>query len=347
MKVFRSKNRPQNGANGFTLVELLVVIAIIGILVGMLFPAIQAVREAARRTSCMNNIRQTALAAQNFESTFQRFPTPYIYNGGSLSTNNGSWSVQAQLLPYCEFATAYSFIDFSTPWDTQISTGVPTLRVPMYQCPSEVNDTVRVDSSGAPKVYPHNYGFNFGTWLVLDPVNGTPGDGMFYVNSRTSFANIIDGSSNTLFLAEVKAFTPYIRDTNDPGATPPTNPNAFAGFTGDLKLGPSTNDCTGHTEWCDGRVHHSGFTTVFPPNTIVPYEHNGVTYDIDFNSQKEGGSDTNITYAAITARSYHSGNIVNVSKADGSTKSLAGDIDVFVWRALGTVRGKEVVNDEF
>ena len=341
----RNTRRIRN--NGFTLVELLVVIAIIGILVGMLFPAIQMVREAARRTSCLNNIRQIALAAQNYESTFQRFPTPYVYDGTTTS-GNGSWSIHAQLLPFCEQANAYSFIDFTVAWSDEpnYSSGVPTLRVPMYQCPSEINSVVRT-KNGAPHVHPQNYGFNFGTWLVLDPSTGARGDGLFYVNSRTGFRDVVDGSSNTLLLAEVKAFTPYIRNTADPGPTPPTDPTAFAGYTGEIKLGPDTNSCTGHTEWCDGRVHHAGFTTVFTPNTVVPYEYDGNTYDIDFNSQKEGGSATQATYAAITARSYHAGNTVNVANLDGSSKAMAGEIDLVIWRALGTVRGREVVNQEF
>ena len=347
MNVFHSQGRHRNRRNGFTLVELLVVIAIIGILVAMLFPAIQAVREAARRTSCMNNIRQIALAAHNFESTHQQFPTPYYFDGGTVS-GNGSWSIHAQLLPYCEQANAYSFIDFSVAWSDEpnYSSGVPTLRVAMYQCPSEVNDRVRT-KNGLDHVYPQNYGFNFGTWLVLDPVSGLQGDGMFFVNSRTGFNDVRDGSSNTLFIADVKAFTSYIRNTVDPGQVPPTDPNAFAGYSGEFKLGPETNSNTGHTEWCDGRVHHSGFTTVFPPNTFVPYEHNGITYDIDFNSMKEGGSATQPTYAAITSRSYHNGNIVNVANVDGSTKSVAGQIDMSIWRAIGTIKGREVVENQF
>jgi hypothetical protein len=102
-----------------------------------------------------------------------------------------------------------------------------------------------------------------------------------------------------------------------------------------LKLGPNTNDNTGHTEWCDGRVHHSGFTTVFAPNTRVPYVSGGKEYDIDVNSRQEGTSLTDATYAAITARSHHSG-IVNVSLLDGSVRAINDTIDLPVWRALGT-----------
>ncbi|MEM7456366.1 MAG: DUF1559 domain-containing protein [Planctomycetota bacterium] len=332
--------------SGFTLVELLVVIAIIGILIGMLLPAVQMVREAARRTSCLNNIRQIALCLHSYESAIGELPPSYELDAGGTATGNGSWSIHAHLLPYCEQANAYDFIDLSLPWSdpVNVATGVPTLRVPLYQCPSEVNDFVRVDSSGNPKVYPQNYGLNFGSWLVYDPATGERGDGAFYVNSKVGFGSIRDGQSNTLCIAEVKAFTPYIRNTADPGPIPPTDPTAFGGFTGEIKLGPATNSNTGHTEWCDGRVHHSGITTVFTPNTFVPYEYGGQTYDIDFNSEKEGNSTTKRTYAAITSRSYHAGGMVNISLLDGSTTSVSDTIDLTVWRALGTIAGGEIVN---
>ena len=333
--------------HAFTLVELLVVIAIIGILIGMLLPAVQSVREAARRTSCLNNVRQMVLSAHNYESSFQRLPPSFeIERGTILTGNNGSWSIHGRLLPYCEQANAYSMVDLNVAWDAQKATGVPQMRVPMYLCPSEVNDTVRL-KNGEAHVYPQNYGFNFGTWLVYDPVSSQRGDGPFYVNSKTRFGSIRDGLSNTLCVAEVKAFTSYIRNTADPGPTPPTDPNAFMGMTGQLKLGTGLHKNTGHTEWCDGRVHHSGFTTTFTPNTFVPYDHEGQTYDIDFNSVQEGKKSDQATCAAITARSYHSGGTINVGLLDGSARSVSDNIDLTVWRSLGTINGGEVINSDF
>ena len=343
LSTMRHQRDGQGKGKGFTLVELLVVIAIIGILIGMLLPAVQSVREAARRTSCLNNTRQMVLAAHNYDAALGSLPPSFeIEQGTILDGNNGSWSIHGRLLPYCEQGNAFDLVDLDVAWDAQAATGVPVLRIPMFQCASEINDMVRVGSDGQPRVYPQNYGFNFGTWLVYDPGSPTRGDGPFYVNSRVSVGQIQDGTSNTLCVAEVKAFTSYIRNTEDPGPEAPTDPTAFMGFGGDPKLGPSTNANTGHTEWCDGRVHHSGITTVFRPNTVVPYEYQGQLYDIDFNSVQEGRSADQVTYAAITARSYHAGGTVNVGLLDGSTRAISNSIDLSTWRALGTIAGGEL-----
>ena len=134
-----------------------------------------------------------------------------------------------------------------------------------------------------------------------------------------------------------------IHNVTDPGPIVPASPGLLAAFAGgaQFKLGPRTNDNTGHTEWPDGRVHHSGFTTVFAPNTYVGYSHSdGRAYDIDYNSQQEGRSATQATYAAVTARSYHEG-IVHVLLMDGSSMAVSDSIGRQVWKALGTRRGRE------
>ena len=330
----------------FTLIELLVVIAIIGVLVGMLLPAVQAVREAARQASCCNNLRQIVMATHNYEAAFKQFPPSFeIEHGTVLTGNNGSWSVHGRILPFIEQANAAVRIDLDIAWDAQLATGVPTLRIPIYICPTERNDTVRLDTNTRQaKIYPQNYGFNFGTWLVYDPVSRRPGDGPFYVNSAVDYGAIQDGSSTTICCAEVKTFTSYIRNTPDPGDVPPISSDAFNGYPGQLKLGPGLHQNTGHTEWCDGRVHHSGITTVFTPNTQVDYEYKGRLYDIDFNSVQEGKRNDQATYAAITSRSYHP-RLVNVSFLDGSTHSVSDSIDLVAWRALGTIHGGEVVQN--
>jgi prepilin-type N-terminal cleavage/methylation domain-containing protein len=333
---------------GFTLVELLVVIAIIGVLVALLLPAVQAAREAARRMSCQNNCKQLALAMHNFESAHRKYPPSMNAPvGGAFVSNNGSWSVHGRILSFIEQESAGNVINLEVAYDDPVNwnTGVPMMKIATFMCPSEANDFVRT-KNGAPYVYPHTYGFNFGTWFVYDPVTGKGGDGMFHPNAKHTPGSIVDGLSNTLMLAEVKAYTPYARNMSSaPAVTPPATAaevSALISAAPDKKMGPSTNDNTGHTEWPDGRVHHSGFTTTMAPNTKVIVSYNGANFDADFNSRQEGSSATVGTYAAITSRSYHSGGIVSVALMDGSVRPISKTIDLLTWRAMGTRTGGEV-----
>jgi prepilin-type N-terminal cleavage/methylation domain-containing protein len=334
---------------GFSLVELLVVIAIIATLIGLLLPAVQSAREAARRMQCSSNLRQLALATMVYESTHRRLPPSMIHMPGTVfANNNGSWSIHGRILPFIEEASAAMKVNLEVAYDLppNSTSGVPTTRIAVFMCPSEANDRIRT-KNGVPFVYPHNYGFNFGTWFVYDPATGAGGDGVFFPNSRLKMGQVSDGASKTLCAVEVKAFTPYFRNTSDPGGqfppnAPPSDPAAIVGLAsgGDAKIGPNTNDNTGHTEWPDGRVHHSGFTTTFPPNTKVSFSREGRDYDIDYNSRQEGNSSTVKTFAAITARSFHPG-LVNASLLDGSVHAIDEGIDPTIWRAMSTRTGGE------
>ena len=115
----------------------------------------------------------------------------------------------------------------------------------------------------------------------------------------------------------------------------PTDPSAVSSLGGDFKSN------TGHTEWVDGRVHQTGFTATFTPNTIVPYNDGSNDYDIDWNNQQEGKSGTIRTFAAVTARSYHPAG-VNTTRADGSVHFATNSIDLLAWQALATRNGGEV-----
>ncbi len=329
-----TKNHP-----GFTLVELLVVIAIIGTLVAMLFPAVQASREAARRMKCANNLKNIALALHNYQNANGSFPPSFSIEPGTVQPGkNGSWSVHGLILPFLEQANAYDMVDLTRPWSEQIDSSVPPMKIPVYFCPSEIHNFPRT-KNGEPYTHPITYGFNCGTWLIYDPKNKhNKGDGVFYANSHTTVTEIRDGMSQTLLAAEVKAFTPYFRNTEDPGPEVPFTAGEITALASgaSFKVGPSTNSNTGHTEWCDGRAHHTGMTTVFTPNTVVPYTHtDGNTYDVDYSSWQEGKSATQPTYSAVTSRSYHPG-IVHAAMMDGSVHSIHEKIDLDVWRAMGT-----------
>lgn len=347
-------NSQKSHPRGFTLIELLVVIAIIGLLMALLLPAIQRVREAANRMRCQNNIKQLAIAVHNYESNFGVLPPSMLAPiGATFGTNNGSWSVHGRILEFIEQGTAGARVNLEIAWDQQLHTGVPQMRIPVFICPSEVNDTVRTRLVGGqpqPFVYPQNYGFNFGTWLVWNPQNGQGGDGVFFPNAQLTMGQLaaLDGTSNTLMIAEVRAFTPYSRNmSTDVCDTIPSTPAEVASLVlsaPDKKMGPNRNDNTGHTEWPDGRVHHSGFTTTLPPMSDVQVTWNGITLrHCDFNSRQEGSHVLIRTCAAVTARSYHPGNLVNVGMMDGSVRVVRGTIDLPTWRALGTRAGGEPV----
>lgn len=324
----------------FTLVELLVVIAIIGVLVALLLPAVQAAREAARRSSCGNNLRQMALAVHNYESVVGTLPASTIVNLNTTSTtNNLAWGVHGRILHFLEQGNLYNQVDISQPWDFQQA--IDGLKLPVYACTSDPGSyRLRDPGGGRAKLFPTNYGFNLGVWLVYDPATNTGGDGVFFPNSHLRLAEVTDGTSNTLMISEVKAWQPYTRN----GGPPSTNiPNDAATASSYVASGAEFKD-TGHTEWPDGRVHHTGFTAALAPNTKVPYTTGGITYDADFNSWQEGrnGSAGQPTYAIITSRSFHSGGVQS-ALVDGSVRFIPQTIELQVWRALATRGGGEAV----
>jgi len=316
----------------FTLIELLVVIAIIAVLIALLLPAVQQAREAARRTQCKNNLKQIGLALHNYHDTNNVFPPALCL---TLSgADFGQWGPQARLLPYLDQANLQRLIDFSLPYDTQLA--VCRTRVPTYMCPSETKD--RGSVADGIDMYPINYAANFGTWMVFNPVTGQPGDGAFGTNSRIGTRDFTDGTSQSLAFSEVKAFQPIIKEGGSPTATPPASPQVVGGWSGNFEAD------NGHTEWVEGRVHQNGFTTTIRPNAKVAHVESGRAYDVDYTSVEEGDSTTAPTYAAITSRSYHTG-IVQSLLVDGSVRSLSENIDLNVWRALGTRAGGEVIGE--
>ena len=323
---------------GFTVVELLVVIAIIGVLVGLLLPGVQKTREAAARIKCLDNLKQLGVAVHLYADTMSVFPPSGYYQPGHTSD---PWSAPARILPFLEQANLQNLIDFSTSSDAAPH-AVTTTRVPVFICPDEPQD--HLDAAGSH--WPLNYAVCAGTWFVLDPISGRGGDGAFPPSSASSDGDlrptdVTDGLSNTMALSEVKAFTAYLRDSGHPatlGTPPPASTAAV------VALGGAFRSDGGHVEWVDSRTNHTGFTTVFTPNTVVPFHSGGVTYDVDFTSQREGKSATRPTYAAVTARSYHPG-LVNVLMLDASARPIGNGISLEIWRALGTRAGGEFPGD--
>lgn len=323
----------------FTLVELLVVIAIIAVLISLLLPAVQAAREAARRMSCANNVKQVGLALHNFESARREFPASWRPVMGAAGSIDG-WSAQAQVLPYIEQLQLNDEIDFELSYnDTSIQIGadppqpIGSTRIATYLCPSETGDRMRL-KNGAPYFYPLTYGMNVGTWFVYRPTDGVGGDGAFYPAGFTRARDFRDGLSNTVAVAEVKAWTPYFRNKADANPGMPMTPSDVCALAGTFKQN------SGHTEWVDGRSHQAGVTATFTPNTQTLCSDSGAEYDVDWTNQQEGKSDSISTYAAVTSRSYHPGG-VNVGLMDGSVRFVGDTVELMVWRSSFTRSGEE------
>ena len=183
---------------------------------------------------------------------------------------------------------------------------------------------------------------NMGGWVDWDPVKRRGCHGVFYPDSWLAARKIRDGMSKMLAFAEVKAYTPYERNAaaGDDLLVPASAEDLPAG--GDQKFDPPIEKNTGHTESVDGRVHQTGLTTTFTPNSNIIPGRVGVG-NIDWTNQQEGKSDTGRTYAAVTARSHHAG-LINTVLLDGSVRAVPDDIDLKVWRAYSTRASRDRVD---
>jgi prepilin-type N-terminal cleavage/methylation domain-containing protein/prepilin-type processing-associated H-X9-DG protein len=196
----RTTRRP-----AFTLIELLVVIAIIGVLIGLLLPAVQKVREAAARTACLNNLKQIGVALHNYHDASQCLPPGYVasgaYSDGATDTTPG-WGWAAYLLPHLEQSSLYQQLNLSQPVPT--SAGIQTM-VKVYQCPSDLLPQ-------AASTVPDAFGATVATAAPTSYAACCGGDesgtsdptglGAFYRNSRTRLTDITDGTSNTILVGE-------------------------------------------------------------------------------------------------------------------------------------------------
>jgi prepilin-type N-terminal cleavage/methylation domain-containing protein len=329
--VIHTPNAARGSIRAFTLVELLVVIAIIGILIALLLPAVQASRESGRRTQCKNNLKQIGVAMNSFAAAHGHFP-PSLYG-------SSKWSPHSLILPYLEEQAVYDRIDFkdeSDGVDVPASERVSAVRIPVYQCPTEPNSEATRDLDNEKKSVPLNYAVNMGDWFVWDPGTKKGGAGVFLPNSGCRPQDITDGLTKTLMFAEVKTLQPHYRNTGTPAnEAMPASATEICELSGSGDFYPDS----GHVKWLDGRVHQTGFTATFPPNTRVSCVYDFVDYDVDYNSWKEGkDTATDKTYAAVIARSHHSG-LVHAALMDGAVQAYTDETGLPVWRALSTRNG--------
>jgi prepilin-type N-terminal cleavage/methylation domain-containing protein len=211
-------NGKRKGVCGFTLVELLVVIAIIGLLVGLLLPAVQAARESARRIQSQNNLKQMGLGLLNYESSLRTFPSGYVATLGAPSASPltldapPGWAWGALLLPYIEQTSLYAQLDFRLPgWHVK-NEALARTRLSVYLNPAAPNfegDTLITDDSGRSlaRLGRSHYVANCGQdepWGYQPPLSDwrAVASGPFYRNSRVRIAEVSDGLSNTVFLGE-------------------------------------------------------------------------------------------------------------------------------------------------
>jgi prepilin-type processing-associated H-X9-DG protein len=297
----------------------------------------QKVRESANRIRCSNKLKQIGLALHNYEAQNGEFPPAGDYPIGHTSAD--TYSVHARILPYLEQATLYELVDLNAPAISQPT--VVRQRIDLYLCPDEINDRPRDTST--PVRYPLSYAANVGSWFVFDPNKGEGGDGAIPINNATRPADFTDGLSNTIGFCEVKAYGSYFLGNGQPNtrnAPPPSSPSAM------LALGGSLKSSVAHTGWTEGQTFQTGFTFVFTPNTVVSYtDPSGQNYDVDYVSSRDGSSATRLSFAAMTARSYHSAGTVNALFMDGSVRPIGPTIDLTTWRALGTRASGEFAND--
>ena len=292
---------------GFTLIELLVVIAIIAILIGLLLPAVQKVREAAARMTCTNNLKQIGLALHNHHGTYERLPPGFTSK--TLTVNGDGtgpgWGWAAHALPYLEQDNLFRQIDFTKDVADPVHSTVRERTLKVFRCPSDSPPADTCDiptASGTVKVAFANYVGMGGTFEVT--AYPDTGNGCFYRNSRTRFGDITDGLSNTIFVIERESKrsprTTWVGALT--GSTnPPTNP-AYD------EEGPPTLVLTNTGEAGDGRV---------PNNALDHVE--------DASSKHTSG--------------------VNTLLGDGSVRMIRNSITPATWEALGTRAGGEIVGD--
>jgi prepilin-type N-terminal cleavage/methylation domain-containing protein/prepilin-type processing-associated H-X9-DG protein len=318
--------------SGFALIELLVVMAIISILIGLLLPAVQAAREAARCITCVNNLKQIGLAIHNYESGNGCIPPGYMSARGMglMDPNTGDWGPGwgwlTTLLPTAEQGTLYNSLNVNLVcWDAANTTSV-RVTPSVYLCPSANNPGLTVgivdpnqnlwqNAKFGRANYVHNVGMN-DVWSAPatvnydDPITGA--NGPMYRNSHIAFAAVTDGLSNTIAAGER---TPFLSDSVWPGVVPGSAHFSYGQFTNDDWDGPGSYVASN-----SGPSIYEAPAIIHPPNSAV--------------------GDTDEMY------SLHPGG-ANVLLCDGTVRFIKASINLATWSALSSRCGGEIISGDY
>ncbi len=346
------------GHRGFTLVELLVVIAIIGVLVALLLPAVQAAREAARRSSCTNNMKQLGLALQNYHSSRQAFP-----KGSTVDGTNFVVNANVSLLPYLEqgsLDSLYLTVDASgdaTQWTDQPAVVVSAV-ISAFNCPSTNDEnpkffrqlsTVVTGNGGnyGTTDYAFNRGSNDAYCFTNNSFEQDLPDfrrGVFDIDMGLRIGQITDGTSNTFAMGEASGSDRWIVCQG-------------SRCTSEVDMDQSGEVQSAAFGWIVGHINASGlgwgllmtsnYGCAMEPMNKFPVTETKVSLGEAFSAGCRTGVGTDLTASRMSStsgfRSDHPGGC-NFSFADGSVHFLADGIDMLSYRALSTSQGEEVVS---
>jgi prepilin-type N-terminal cleavage/methylation domain-containing protein/prepilin-type processing-associated H-X9-DG protein len=303
--------------SAFTLIELLVVVAIIAVLIGLLLPAVQKVREAAARVQCKNNLKQIGLGFHNYHGTYGTFPSGFVSQAASVDgpSLGPGWGWGAYLLPYIEQENLFRRIDFTKQIQDPANAQARVTSLRVFRCPSDgpLSDTVTVKDSASNPICDVAFGNYVGMAGVYevsgypDTSNGAPG--VLLRNSKVRITDIADGSSNTAFVGE-RAWV----------------------WQGKVRSPLTT--------WT-GAV-----TNAVIPQTLNPplgVEAEGVMVLTNSGTVAEARVPNNTLDHVEDANSNHSQG-VNFLFGDGSVRSIHNTISPTIWVAVTTRSGNEVVD---
>lgn len=329
----------------FTLIELLVVIAIIAVLIGLLLPAVQKVREAAARASCSNNIKQIALAMHNYEGARGTLPPAFKGNGVPIAYFD-SWSALAELNPYLEQTNIYNRMDLTQqtyqptiPFNITVDNQFAVQQVvKLFLCPSDKMQPVTIGPAyGVPVLGPTNYAVCNGTGTN----GGSPwdADGAFIARKTFRMSDIADGTSNTAMISE-SILGEGTQSTT--GASPAPRDVVYAYLAGQPL---SESACAAATlwnfeklrgfMWASGEIRCASYNHYLSPNAA---ECDCVTFDV------QPGPTRLTALGWKAARSRHNGG-VNLALCDGSVRFVRDNVGLATWRALATRAGGDISGD--